>query len=200
MQSLVSPLTRYQSISRRVVGLFWGALACLFLFDATVGELEDSEQSSRPNLYSVAGFKILPSTLHLVVRTACLLSPMVYLIHVIRSAKIVDECSTDYIYLAALSHINIIRGNIWTLYKLTFRTQILVWRKASPIFPLVCFQIIISIYIFVWIIQVHQQGPFYQEKIDIILALPTLFCASANTFPENKVPIMTKTIISWTSF
>ena len=77
-----------------------------------VGELEDSEQSSRPNLYSVAGFKILPSTLHLVVRTACLLSHVVYLVHVIATAKIVDECSTDYIYLAALSHINIIRGNI----------------------------------------------------------------------------------------
>ena len=35
---------------------------------------------------------------------ACLLSPVVYLVHVIRTAKIVDECSTDYIYLAALSH------------------------------------------------------------------------------------------------
>ena len=69
-----------------------------------VGELEDSEQSSRPNLYSVAGFKILPSTLHLVVCIGCLLSPVVHLVHVIRTDKIVDEYSTDYIYLAALSH------------------------------------------------------------------------------------------------
>ena len=60
----------------------------------------------------MAGFKILPSILHLVVRTACLLSHVVYLVHVIGTDKIVDECSTDYIDLAALSHINIIRGNV----------------------------------------------------------------------------------------
>ena len=60
----------------------------------------------------MAGFKILPSTLHLVVFTACLLSHVVYLVHVIGTTKIVDECSTDYIDLAALSHINIIRGNV----------------------------------------------------------------------------------------
>ena len=52
----------------------------------------------------MAGFKISPSTLHLVVRTACLLLPVVYLVHVIRTDKIVDECSTDYIYLPTLSH------------------------------------------------------------------------------------------------
>ena len=69
-----------------------------------VGEPEASEQSSRPNLYSVAGFKILPRTLHLVVRIACLLLPVVHLVRVIRTDKIVDECLTDYIYLAALSH------------------------------------------------------------------------------------------------
>ena len=53
-----------------------------------VGEPEASEQSSRPNLYSVAGFKILPSTLHLVVRTACLLSPVIYLVHVIGPTRL----------------------------------------------------------------------------------------------------------------
>ena len=70
-----------------------------------VAEPEASEQSSRPNLCSEGGFKILTSTLHLVVRTACYLSPVVDLVHVIRTDNIVDECSADYIYLAALSHI-----------------------------------------------------------------------------------------------
>ena len=67
-----------------------------------VGELEDSVQSSRPNLYSVAGFNC---TLHFgcahsVFVTACGLSGTCYPY----TEKIVDECSTDHIYLAALSH------------------------------------------------------------------------------------------------
>ena len=51
------------------MGLFWGALVCLFLFDAMIGAASGLSGTCYPY-----------------------------------TEKIVDECSTDHIYLAALSH------------------------------------------------------------------------------------------------